>query len=98
LRQAQERRQLENRIADKITQFAGSTVQDEERQNEALLSLSKQILELTKAIHPTSTARASAGSGGDDNLRPPTSPASNGTGPVASRGILVLPGVQARAR
>ena len=37
------------------------TVQDEERQNEELLSLSKQILELTKAIHATSAAGAPAG-------------------------------------
>ena len=37
------------------------TVQDEEQQNEELLRLSKQILELTKAIHATSAARAPAG-------------------------------------
>jgi len=43
------------------------TVQDEERQNEELLQLSSQILELTKAIHAMTSARASAdpaGSGG----------------------------------
>jgi uncharacterized membrane protein len=39
------------------------TVQQEERQNEALLSVSRQILELTKAIHATSTAQAPAGPG-----------------------------------
>jgi uncharacterized membrane protein len=37
------------------------TVQDEEQQNEELLRLSNQILELTKAIHATSAARAPAG-------------------------------------
>ena len=37
------------------------TVQDEEQQNEELLRLSKQILELTKAIHATRAARAPAG-------------------------------------
>jgi uncharacterized membrane protein len=36
------------------------TVQDEEQQNEELLRLSNQILELTKAIHATSGARAPA--------------------------------------
>ena len=34
------------------------TVQDEEQQNEELLRLSTQILELTKAIHAKSAARA----------------------------------------
>jgi hypothetical protein len=37
------------------------TVQGEEQQNEELLRLSNQILELTKAIHATSAARAPAG-------------------------------------
>jgi uncharacterized membrane protein len=124
LQHAKERRQnLENRVADQITRFAGSmrfvyihvlwfaswigfrvepypfglltmivsleaiflstfvmisqnradekrqvladhqwrTVQDEEQQNEELLRLSNQILELTKAIHAMSAARAPAG-------------------------------------
>jgi uncharacterized membrane protein len=124
LQHAQQRRQsLENRVADRITRFAGSmrfvyihviwfaswigfrverypfglltmivsleaiflstfvmisqnraderrqvladhqwqTVQEEERQNEDLLHLSEQILELTKAIHAASVARAPAG-------------------------------------
>jgi uncharacterized membrane protein len=37
------------------------TVQDEEQQNEELLRLSNQILELTRAIHAMSAARAPAG-------------------------------------
>jgi uncharacterized membrane protein len=37
------------------------TVQEEEQQNEELLHLSSQILELTKAIHAMSAARAPAG-------------------------------------
>ena len=37
------------------------TVQDEEQQNEELLRLSHQILELTRAIHAASAARAPAG-------------------------------------
>jgi uncharacterized membrane protein len=37
------------------------TVQEEDRQNEELLNLSNQILELTKAIHTSTTSR----SGGD---------------------------------
>ena len=36
------------------------TVQDEQRQNEQLLNLSKQILELAQAIHANGTAQASA--------------------------------------
>jgi len=38
------------------------TVQDEEQQNEDLLQASNQILELTRAIHAMSAARAPAGS------------------------------------
>jgi uncharacterized membrane protein len=37
------------------------TVQDEEQQNEELLQVSNQILELTRAIHAMSAARAPAG-------------------------------------
>jgi hypothetical protein len=33
-------------------------VQEEDRQNEELLKLSNQILELTKAIHSTTTTRS----------------------------------------
>ena len=51
---ADEKRQV---LADQQWQ----TVQDEEQQNEELLRLSNQILELTKAIHATSAARAPAG-------------------------------------
>jgi uncharacterized membrane protein len=51
---ADEKRQV---LADQQWQ----TVQDEEQQNEELLRLSNQILELTKAIHATSGARAPAG-------------------------------------
>jgi uncharacterized membrane protein len=51
---ADERRQV---LADQ----EWKTVQDEEQQNEELLRLSNQILELTKAIHATSAARAPAG-------------------------------------
>jgi uncharacterized membrane protein len=51
---ADEKRQV---LADQQWQ----TVQDEEQQNEELLSLSNQILELTKAIHAMSAARAPAG-------------------------------------
>ena len=36
------------------------TVQDEDKQNEELLDLSRQILELTKAVHAYATARAEA--------------------------------------
>jgi uncharacterized membrane protein len=36
------------------------TVQEEEQQNEELLALSRQIFELTKAIHAMAAARASA--------------------------------------
>ena len=45
---------LENRIADRITALANqqrSTVRDEDRQNEELRRLSREILELTKALH-----------------------------------------------
>jgi uncharacterized membrane protein len=51
---ADEKRQV---VADQQWQ----TVQDEEQQNEELLRLSNQILELTKAIHATSAARAPTG-------------------------------------
>jgi uncharacterized membrane protein len=51
---ADEKRQV---LADQQWQ----TVQDEEQQNEELLRLSNQILELTKAIHAMSAARAPAG-------------------------------------
>ena len=57
---ADEKRQV---LADHQWQM----VQDEERQNEELLQLSSQILELTKAIHAMTSARAPAdpaGSGG----------------------------------
>jgi uncharacterized membrane protein len=37
------------------------TVQEEEQQNEDLLQVSNQILELTRAIHAMSAARAPAG-------------------------------------
>jgi uncharacterized membrane protein len=56
---ADEKRQV---LADQQWQ----TVQDEERQNEELLRLSNQILELTKAIHATSGARAPAGTAESD--------------------------------
>jgi uncharacterized membrane protein len=39
------------------------TVQDEARQNERLLQLSDEILELTKAVHATTTAGRSTGNG-----------------------------------
>jgi hypothetical protein len=45
---------VDNRIADRITAFAGS-VQD--RQNQELLELSHQILELTNAIHAGTATR-----------------------------------------
>jgi uncharacterized membrane protein len=51
---AEEKRQA---LADQQWQ----TVQDEEQQNEDLLQVSSQILELTKAIHAMSAARAPAG-------------------------------------
>jgi uncharacterized membrane protein len=51
---ADERRQV---LADQQWQ----TVQDEEQQNEQLLRLTNEILEMTKAIHATSTARTRAG-------------------------------------
>ena len=63
---------VQNRIADKITAFAGSiradakrqviadqqwqTVKEEDRQNEELLNLSNEILKLTKAIHSSTKA------------------------------------------
>ena len=37
-----------------------ATVQDEDKQNEELLQLSREILELTKAAHAATTARAPA--------------------------------------
>ena len=43
------------------------TVQEEDRQNEELLDLSRQILELTKAVHSYAAARASG-------VSPPASP------------------------
>jgi uncharacterized membrane protein len=49
------------------------TVQEEEQQNEDLLHLSNQILELTKAIHAMSAARAPADPAGT-NPSPTQSP------------------------
>jgi uncharacterized membrane protein len=43
------------------------TVKEEDRQNEELLDLSRQILELTKAVHSCAAARASG-------VSPPASP------------------------
>ena len=43
------------------------TVKEEDRQNEELLDLSRQILELTKAVHSYAAARASG-------VSPPASP------------------------
>jgi uncharacterized membrane protein len=48
---ADERRQI---VADQQWQM----VQDEEQQNQELLRLSNQLLELTRAIHATTTAQA----------------------------------------
>ena len=41
-----------------IADHAWQTVQDEDRQNQELLELSRQILELTKAIHETASTQA----------------------------------------
>ncbi len=46
------------------------TVQEEEQQNEELLSLSNQILELTKAIHAMNTARPPASPSGPAGAEP----------------------------
>jgi hypothetical protein len=40
---------------------AARSVQEEERQDQELLQVSNQILELTKAIHAMTAARAPAG-------------------------------------
>jgi uncharacterized membrane protein len=40
-----------------------ATVQDEDKQNEELLDLSRQILELTKALHTERAARANGAAG-----------------------------------
>jgi uncharacterized membrane protein len=42
-----------------------TTVKEEDQQNQELLDLSKQILELTKAVHAYATAAASRSDGGD---------------------------------
>ena len=42
-----------------------TTVKEEDQQNQDLLDLSKQILELTKAVHAYATAAASRSDGGD---------------------------------
>jgi uncharacterized membrane protein len=41
-----------------VANLQWKTVQEEDRQNEELLKLSNQILELTKAIHSTTTPRS----------------------------------------
>ncbi len=56
------------------------TVQEEEQQNEELLQASNQILELTRAIHAMSAARAPAG------------PAGTSAAPTQGSGPAELPG------
>ena len=41
-----------------------ATVQDEDRQNEELLELSRQILELTKALHADAAVRGNGSAAG----------------------------------
>jgi uncharacterized membrane protein len=43
-----------------VADLEWKTVQEEDRQNEELLNLSNQILELTKAIHSSTTPRSGA--------------------------------------
>ena len=43
-----------------VANLEWKTVQEEDRQNEELIKLSNQILELTKAIHSTTTSRPGA--------------------------------------
>jgi hypothetical protein len=43
-----------------VANLEWKTVQEEDRQNEELLHLSNQILELTKAIHSSTTPRPGA--------------------------------------
>jgi uncharacterized membrane protein len=64
------------------------TVQDEGRQNERLLQLSDEILELTKAVHTTTTAGRSTGNGQSptaEALQPDPVPV--GVGPPVGREI-----------
>jgi hypothetical protein len=42
-----------------------ATVQDEDQQNEELLELSRQILELTKALHAETAVRGSDSAAGE---------------------------------
>ena len=50
------------------------TVQDEDRQNEELLDLSRQILDLTKAIHTMASTRTDGEDGSSSSARVTRSP------------------------
>ena len=61
------------------------TVQEEEQQNQELLSLSAQILELTKAIHALDAARSPTPSTPPGHPPAETAPSSDGSRPRRSR-------------